>query len=72
MKRKNCNTASASNAVSRLAITINDLQTMLITIAPDDVPTLTRCDCIDAKTDNTHSRMHLSGALYRFGYLCFF
>jgi hypothetical protein len=71
MKRKNCNPTSASNAVSCLAITINDLLAALISIAPDDMPALTRRDCIDAETDHTYSRVHLLGTLYCFGYFCF-
>jgi hypothetical protein len=71
MKRKNSNTTPASNAVSRLAITINDLLATLIAVAPDDVPAMTRRDRINAETDNTHSRVHLSSTFYCFGYLCF-
>jgi hypothetical protein len=72
MKRYTRNTTAASNAVSRLAITINDLLTALVSIAPNDVPTMTCCDRIDAETNDTHSRVHLSGAFYCFGYFCVF
>jgi hypothetical protein len=71
MKRYNRYTTPASNAVSRLAITINDLLTMLVAVASDNMPALTCCNRIDAETDNAHSRVHLSGALYCFSYFCF-
>jgi hypothetical protein len=71
MKRKNRDTTAASDAVSRLAITINNLLALLVTVAPDDVPAMTRRDRINAETDHAHSRVHLSGALYCFGYFCF-
>jgi hypothetical protein len=70
MKREHRSTAPASNTVSRLAITINDLLAAFVPVAPDDMPALTRRDRIDAKTDDAHSRVHLSGALYCFGYFC--